>query len=105
MDVLLQIKRLVLRGCIRFTEKARDEMDAEGLSVGHVVESIVNAQSIAKTLRSRSDAKRYAGEKLYVIRSFSYDGTLIYTKGAIVRQGKRETFYILVSAKIATLSE
>ena len=105
MDVLVQIKRLVVRGCIRFTEKARVEIEADGLTVGEVIESIVNAQSIAKTIRSRSPAKRYAGERLYVIKSFSYDGTLIYTKGAIVRQARRAVFYVLVSAKIATLSE
>ena len=34
-----------------------------------------------------------------------YDGTLIYTKGTIVRQEEREVFYVLVSAKIATLGE
>ena len=105
MDVLFRIKQLVLRGCIRFTEKARGEMDADGLGVNQVVESIVNAQSIAKTVRSRSYAKRHASERLYVIKSFSYDGTLIYTKGAIVRQAKREIFYVFVSAKIATLPE
>ena len=103
MDVLLQIKRLVVRGWIRFTEKAREEMEADGLGAAEVVESIVNAQAIAKTLRSRSRAKRHPGEKLYVIKSFSYDGTLIYTKGAIVRQAEQEVFYVFVSAKIATL--
>ena len=103
MDVLLQIKRLVVRGWIRFTEKAREEMEAHGLGAAEVVESIVNAQAIAKTLRSPSRAKRHPGEKLYVIKSFSYDGTLIYTKGAIVRQAEQEVFYVFVSAKIATL--
>ena len=105
MDALLRIKRLVVKGQIRFTEKARDEMEADGLTAFDVTESIVNAQAIAKTLRSRSRAKRYAGEKLYVIKSFSYDGTLIYSKGAIVREAEREVFYIFVSAKIATLEE
>ena len=105
METLVRIKRLVLRGWIRFTEKARDEMEGDGLSVGDVIESIVNAQAIAKTLRSRSRAKRYAGEKLHIIKSFSYDGTLIYTKGAIVRQAEREIFYVFISAKIATLGE
>ena len=104
MDVLIQIKRLALGGCIRFSEKARGEMEADDLGVSDVIESIVNAQSVSKRLRSRSRAKRYAGEKLYVIKSFSFDGTLIYTKGAIVRQAKREVFYVLVSAKIATFS-
>ena len=103
MDVLLQIKRLVVRGSIRFTEKAREEMEGDELGAAEVVESIVNAQAIAKTLRSRSSTKRYPGEKLYVIKSFSYDGTLIYTKGAIVRQAEQEVFYVFVSAKIATL--
>ena len=102
MNTLLRIKRLVVRGWIRFTEKARDEMEADGLTTGDVIESIVNAQAITKTIRSRSRAKRYSGEKLYVIKSFTYDGTLIYTKGTIARQAKRETFYILVSAKVAT---
>ncbi|HNQ24874.1 MAG TPA: hypothetical protein PKK06_17475 [Phycisphaerae bacterium] len=51
MAVLLHLKRLVLRGRIRFTEKARDDMEADGLSVGDVIESIANAQASAKTLR------------------------------------------------------
>ncbi len=45
------------------------------------------------------------GEKLYVIKSFSYDGTLIYTKGTIVNEDGRETFYIFISSKIATFDE
>jgi hypothetical protein len=101
----LQIKRLVLRGFIRFSEKARDEMEADSLRTGDVIESIANAQAITKSVRSRSRTKRYAGERLYVIKSFSYDGTLIYTKGAIVRQAEQEVFYVFVSAKIATLGE
>jgi len=105
MDALLRIKRLVLRGDVRFTEKARDEMDRDGLSTGEVIESIVNAQSIDKTLRSRSRSRRHTSEKLYVIKSFSYDGTLIYTKGTIVREEDREMFYVFVSAKVATLPE
>ncbi len=105
MDTLHRIKRLVLRGLIRFTEKARDEMEAEALTADDVIESIVNAQGIAKTMRSRSRSRRYPGEKLYVIKGFSYDGTLIYTKGTIVQQEEREIFYVFISAKIATLSE
>ncbi len=77
-------------------------MDADDLVLSDVIESIVNAQSIAKTIRSRSRARRRPGEKLYVIKSFSYDGTLIYTKGAIVREGGHEVFYIFISAKTST---
>ena len=105
MDTLLRIKRLVLRGRVRFTEKARDEMDRDGLSAGDVAEAIVNAQTIEKTLRSRSRRRRHAEEKLYVIKSFSYNGTLIYTKGTIVREEDHEVFYIFVSAKIATFGD
>jgi hypothetical protein len=105
MDVLVRIKRLVLHGWVRFTEKARHEMDADDLTVDDVVESILNAQAIAKTLRSRSGSRRHAGEKLYVIKSFSYGGTLIYTKGTLVREAQREVFYVFVSAKLATLGE
>ena len=45
-DVLVRIKRAVLAGRYAFSEKARTEMD--------VVESILNAVAIYKTLRSRS---------------------------------------------------
>ena len=39
MDTLLRIKRLVLRGQVRFTEKARDEMEGDELSAVEVLES------------------------------------------------------------------
>lgn len=80
-------------------------MDRDGLRAGDVIESIVNAQTIDKTLRSRSRARRSGGEILYVIKSFSYDGTLIYTKGAVVREKDCAVFYTFVSAKIATFGE
>lgn len=105
MDVLVRIKRLVLRGAVRFTEKARDEMDRGGLTAGDVIEAVVNAQSISKTLRSTSPLRRHSGEKIYAIKSFSYDGTLIYTKGTIVREDGQETFYIFISSKVATLGD
>jgi hypothetical protein len=99
MKVLIRIKQLVLRGAVRFTTKARDEMDEDALTVDQVIESIVNAQGISKTLRSTSQFRRRAGEKLYVIKSFSYDGTHIYTKGCIAREEGQEVFYIFISAK------
>ncbi len=106
MDTLLRIKRLVLRGDLRFTQKALDEMDADGLHAADVVEAIVTAPAITKTLRSTSVHRRSADQKLYVIKGLSYDGTVIYTKGTIHRephgQAVREVFYILISAKVAT---
>jgi len=102
MEVLLRIKRVVLLGQVRFTEKARDEMEADGLDPVEVVESILNAQTIDKVLRSKSERRHHSREKLYVIKSFSFAGTLIYTKGTIVKEAGREVFYVLVSAKMAT---
>ncbi len=102
MDPLLRIKRLVLEGRVRYTKKALTEMEADILTRAEVYESVLNAQTIYKTLRSRSRWREYPGEKLYVIKSFSYGGTFIYTKGAIRKEAKREVFYILVSAKLAT---
>jgi hypothetical protein len=101
MDVLLRIKRLVFRGQVRFTRKARDEMMAGGLEPSDVLESILNARTIAKTLRSRSQERRHSRERLYVIKSFNFTRTLIYSKGAIVNEAGREVYYIFVSAKIA----
>ncbi len=105
MDVLVRIKRLVIRGAVRFTEKARDEMDQDDLTAEEVLEAVINAQAISKTLRSRSSSRRHSGDKLYVIKSFSFEGTLIYTKGAIVREHGEETFYIFISSKVATVGE
>ena len=102
MDVLMKIKRLVLRGYVRFTQKALDEMDSDGLQPGDVSEAILNAQTVHKVVRSRSTGRRFSGEKLYVIKSFDFRGTLIYTKGTIAEEDGQEFFYVLISAKIAT---
>jgi len=101
MDVLNQIKRLVLRGSLRFSEKAQTEMDLDAITADDVVESVVNARSITKTIRSQSTNRRFAGEKLYVIQSRNLEGTHIYTKGTIVREEDIDVFYIFVSAKRA----
>jgi hypothetical protein len=105
MDVLVRIKRLVFQGRVRYTDKAIDEMAADGLEPSDVEESILNAQMIEKTLRSRSRLRWRSAERLYVIKSFSYTGTLIYTKGKIDRRESEEFFYVFVSAKIATVAE
>lgn len=54
MDMLVRIKRLVIAGQVLFTEKAEDEMSADGLIPEIVYEAIRNAPAITKTLRSRS---------------------------------------------------
>ncbi len=100
MDVLIQIKRLVIARQVEFTLKSELERLRDGLAVEDILESVVNANAIKKTLRSRSDARSKAGEKLYVIESPNYSGTWIYTKGTIRRKGAREVFYVFISSKL-----
>ena len=66
-DVLVRIKRAVLAGCYVFSEKARLEMEADGLTELDVAESILNAVAIYKTIRSRSPFRKHAREYLYSI--------------------------------------
>ena len=82
-----------------YTAKARSERLLYGLTVEDVLEAIVNAASINKTLRSTSSSKNTRKEKLYVIISSSYDGKVIYTKGTIRKIDGVDEFYILVSSK------
>jgi len=104
MDVLQRIQRLVRQGYFQFTLKALDEMSVDGLYPSDVVESIGNARTVTKTLRSNKPFRLREKERLYVIESFNNTGTLIYTKGKILREPQGEVFYILVSAKISTRS-
>lgn len=101
MDVLLRIKRLVVAQRVEFTLKAEIERIHDGLSVEDVFESILNANAIKKTLRSRSPARVRRGERLYVIESPTFTGVWVYTKGTIRHKGDREVFYVFVSAKLA----
>ncbi|MBN1322102.1 MAG: hypothetical protein JXA87_14820 [Thermoleophilia bacterium] len=96
----MQIKRCVMAGRVRFTVKARDEMRRDGLTVREVFESIVNAQGVYKVLRSTSPDRGTPKERLYVIRSFTFEMTPIYTKGKLVREGGEPVFYVLVSSKL-----
>jgi len=101
VDILIRIKRLVLAHAVEFTLKAEEERLADGLSVEDVLESIINAQEIKKTLRSRSPYRLHRREKLYIIESPTFSGVAVYTKGTIRRKGDREVFYVFISAKEA----
>ncbi len=97
--LLLKIKRLIIAKRYRFTGKAETEMFADALTEPDVLEAILNANGIKKTLRSNNPqtGKR---EKLHIIESFTYDGLLIYTKGKIqTDETGKETLYILISSK------
>jgi hypothetical protein len=100
-DVLVRIKRAVLAGRYVFSEKARLEMEANGLTELDVAESILNAVAIYKTIRSRSPFRKHAREYLYVIQSTNLDGLIIYSKGKLVREAGAETYYFLISSKKA----
>ena len=101
MDVLIRIKRAVLAGRYVFSEKARIEMETDDLTEVDIVESILNADSIYKRLRSTNPSRKRRREYLYVIQSTNLDGLVIYTKGKLVEAVEVETYYFLVSAKQA----
>jgi hypothetical protein len=96
--VLLKIKRLIISGKYIFTRKAELEMFADSLTEESVLESILNANGIKKIVRSKSQAVQRK-EKLYIIESFTYNGMLIYTKGAIKNNSEGEYFYLFISSK------
>lgn len=100
-DILIRIKRTVLAGHFAFSKKARLEMQADDLTELDVTESILNAVTIYKRIRSRSVAGSRAREYLYVIQSTNLDGLFIYTKGKFVRHAGSETYYFLISSKRA----
>ena len=100
-DVLVRIKRAVLAGRYAFSEKARLEMEWDGLTALDVAESILNAADIYKKLRSRSPLRRSVREYLYVIQSENLDGVPVYSKGKLVPEDGGETYYFLVSSKRA----
>ena len=100
-DVLVRIKRAVLAGRYAFSEKARLEMETDGLTELDVAESILNAVAIYKTIRSRSPFRRHRRELLYVIQSTNLDGLMVYSKGKLVSEADSETFYFLISSKKA----
>jgi hypothetical protein len=102
VDTLTKIKKLVVGRRIAFTHKAQEERIADGLSVDDIVASILNANAIKKTIRSRSPFRKGKRERLYVIESPNYDGVWIYTKGTIRKVREHEVFYILISSKLAT---
>jgi len=74
-------------------------MFADGLTETDVLESILNANGIKKTLRTKNPRTRKQ-EKLYIIESFTYDGLLIYTRGKIQTSKEGiEVLYLLISSK------
>ena len=100
-DTLVRIKRAILTGHYAFSEKASIEVEADGLTELDIVESIVNAVAIYKTIRSTSPYRRQAREYLHIIQSTNLEGLMIYTKGKLVQESGVETYYFLISSKKA----
>jgi hypothetical protein len=95
----MRIKRCAMARRVRLTSKARNEMWRGLLTEDDVLESLLNAQTIQKAMKSTSGLREEPGEMLYVIQSTNFRGTLIYTKGKLVVEYGIETFYVLLSAE------
>ena len=101
-DILVRIKRAILSGHYAFSEKARLEMESDGLTELDVAESILNSVAIYKKIRSRSPMRKQAREYLYVIQSTNLDGIAIYTKGKLLKEVDIDHYYFLISSKRVT---
>lgn len=101
MDILVRIKRLVIARNVLFTQKAESEMAADSLTPELVYESILNAPSIFKALRSRNPRTKTT-ERLYVVKGLTFDGIDIYTKGKFLNREGVDVFYVLISSKKST---
>ena len=62
-DILVRIKRAVLAGHYAFSEKARGEMEADGLTELDVAESILHAVAIYKRLRFQREVGTRKGHR------------------------------------------
>lgn len=100
-DTLVRIKRAILAGNYAFSEKASLELEAAGLTELDIVESIVNAVAIYKTIRSTSPYRQRRREYLHIIQSTNLEGLMIYSKGKLVQEAGVETYYFLISSKRA----
>lgn len=100
-EILIRIKRAVLAGNYQFSEKARLEMEVDGLVESDALEAILDAVAIYKTIRSTSPRRGHHREYLHIIQSTNLDGLPIYTKGKLVSEAGIEVYYFLVSAKRA----
>ena len=96
--ILKRIKRLIIQGNYQFTLKAEQELEADGLVIEDALESILNADIIEKVVNSKHP-RTGKPEKLYIIKSVTYDNMLIYTKGKIYEEQDSVRFYILISSK------
>src|SRR3954468_6335575 len=98
-STLVRIKTAVREGRFDFSNKARLEMQADALTQTDIVESIDNARTIYKSIKSNSPRRRSRVERLHIIISPNRGGLFIYTKGKLTRYGGTEIYYFFGSAK------
>jgi hypothetical protein len=100
-NALIRIKRAVLARRFRFSDKADEEMERDGLDEQDFVESVMSAAFIHKVIRSTSPLRQNRREMLYIIISPTLTGLFVYSKGKLMTEGGQEVFYVLVSCKRA----
>ena len=100
-NVLIRIKRAVLAGRYAFSEKARLEMETDGLTELDIAESILNAVEIYKTVRSGTSRRARVRDISHIIQSTNLSGLPIYSKGKLVKEAGEEHYYFLISSKRA----
>jgi len=98
MSTLIEIKRLLMDGRYRFTDKATTELQRDHLTRYMAIEAILSAPAIVKRLASHNP---HTGEReyLYVIVGQTHTGMVIYTKGKISKKSGVELFYFIISSK------
>jgi hypothetical protein len=77
------------------------ELESNGLKELDIVESIVNAVAIYKTIRSQSPYRKQTREYLHIIQSTNLEGLMIYSKSKLVQEAGIDTYYFLISSKKA----
>ena len=76
-------------------------MEIDQLTELDVVESILNAVAIYKTISSANPKPPHTRERLYIIQSTNLNGLAIYSKGKLVSHAGEYTYYFLISSKKA----
>lgn len=91
---------MIYTGRHYFTDKADDEIARDGLTEEDVLEAILDAPIISKTIRSNRREPDGSPEYLYVIPGMTYLGITVHTKGKILkRKTGEEYFYVIISSK------
>ena len=98
-DVLHKIIQAIKDHRYILSGKSIAEMDADGINIINITESVCSATEISKKIRSRSPLRAHAREMLYVIKSQDRNGLMIYTKGKFEVADDKEIYYKFISAK------